>query len=228
MHINCNKATVANQFQNYYTELKKNAGLTEFKVANRIYVQQSYKLNTRFQAVAEQEFGCGVQSLNFAAAARSAQIINNFVENETNGKIQNLMSPNSLNGDTRIVIVNAIFIKGKWERKFPKENTRSGPFSTTEYATYMNTIDNFNYARLPKLDAKALEMRYANSSFSVVIILPNEGVLYRQVEQKLKTYDWRTITSQMRMQKVNVTMPKIKVNHEQNLNYILGKVCILL
>lgn len=225
LHLNSNKTIVANQFQKYYKELQKNAGSTTFNVANRIYTQQNYTLNTTFQAVAQKKFNSGIQSLNFANAQASANTINNYVEQVTNDRIKNLISPDSLGADTRIVIINALYMKGTWVHKFDPKNTKSGQFASNENATYMNTLASFNYTELTELDATALEMRYTNSSFSVVIILPNENVQYGDVENKLKTYDWKKITSQMRVQKVNVTIPKIQVNYQQSMNHVLSKVC---
>lgn len=226
LHINSNKAIVANQFQTYYKELKKNAGDTKFNVANRIYTQQSYQLNATFQAVATQKFGSGIQSLNFASSQASANTINTFVEQQTDGKIQNLISASSLSADTRVVIVNALYMKGLWLHKFDVKNTRDGTFSSFEYATYMNQRNKFNYTALPELDATALEMPYANSSFAVLFILPNANVEYGDVENKLKTYDWKKITSQMRAQQVNVTIPKVEMDYQESLNYVLSKVGI--
>lgn len=226
LHINSNKAVVANQFQKYYKQLQSNAGETKFNVANRIYTQQSYQLNATFQAVATQKFGSGIQPLNFSNSQASANTINAFVEQQTDGKIQDLISVNSLNADTRVVIVNAIYMKGLWMHKFDKKNTKSGQFSSFEYANYMNQVNRFNYTALPELNATALEMRYANSSFSVVFILPNANVAYGDVENKLQTYDWMKITNQMRVQEVNVTIPKVTMSYQQNLNYVLSKVGI--
>lgn len=226
LHIDSNKSVVANQFQEYYEELQKNAGDTTFNVANRIYTQQNYKLNPTFQAVATQQFGSGVQPLNFANSQASANTINSFDEQQTNGKITNLISASSLNALTRLVIVNAIYMKGLWLHKFNKANTKSGPFASAETATYMNQVNKFNYAALPEIGAAALEMPYVNSTFSVVFVLPNENVAYADVENNLKTFDWKKITSQMSEQQVNVTIPKVKMNYQQNLNFILSQVGI--
>lgn len=226
LHINSNKAIVAKQFQTYYKELRKNAGDTTFNLANRIYTQQSFKLNSTFQAVATQKFGSGIQSLNFANAQASANTINTFVSQQTHGKITDLFSASSLSSDTLVVIVNALYMKGLWLHKFDPENTKSGQFSSFEYATYMNQVNKFNYAALPELDATALEMPYANSSFAVVFILPNENVAYADVENKLQTYGWKKITSQMRTQQVNVTIPKVQITYQTSLNYVLSKVGI--
>lgn len=226
LHINSNKAIVAKQFQEYYEELRKNAGETQLNVANRIYTQQNYELNSTFQAVVTQQFASGIEQLNFANSQTSADTINTFVEQQTAGKIKDLISASSLSADTRVVIVNAIYMKGLWMHKFDKKKTKSGQFASFETATYMNQVNKFNYAALPELGAAALEMRYANSSFSVVVLLPNANVAYGDVENKLKTYDWKQITSQMRVQQVDVTIPKVKMNYQQNLNFVLSKVGI--
>lgn len=227
LDVSKNKAVVANQFQEFNKELNKSAGTMEFRAANRVYVSQKYKLNETFQQTVQRNFDAGIQSLNFANATQSADTINHFVESETNGKIQNLISPGSLGADTVSVIVNAIYMRGQWMRKFDKKKTKSGLFFSTKTkktVDYMNQVADFNYSELPDLNATALKMLYVNSSFSFVIVLPKPDVQLADVENKLKTYDWSRITEQMHVHKVNVTMPKFKNEFTQNLNTILKNV----
>lgn len=200
----------------------------KFNVANRIYVAKKYRLNGRFQKIAEQKFDAGIQSLNFAHAADSAKTINKFVEDETENKIQNLISPDALDASTAVVIVNAIYMYGEWQHQFNVENTKPGRFAADETATYMHTEAKFNYARLSQLNAAALEMRYANSSFSVVILLPDEKVQLADVETRLTVFDWKQITGEMHERKVKVAIPKFKTEYQQNLNAMLSNVCVLI
>ncbi len=44
------------------------------------------------------------------------------------GKIKDLLPQGSIDAMTRLVLVNAIYFKGNWEKKFPKEATRDGQF----------------------------------------------------------------------------------------------------
>ena len=42
--------------------------------------------------------------------------------------IKDLLQPGSINSNTKIVLVNAIYFKGKWLNKFDKAKTNNEPF----------------------------------------------------------------------------------------------------
>lgn len=67
----------------------------------------------------------------------SAAVINKWVEDQTNDKIKNLISPDALGVDTRMVLVNAIYFKGLWQHQFKKDRTDKAPFYTSETDSVM-------------------------------------------------------------------------------------------
>lgn len=228
LHLSADKAVVANNFHEYYGLLEKSVGKSILSIANQIYVMTGYKIQPQFQEVAVKKFMSGIESLNFADAAPSARHINKFVEEKTKDKIKDLIKPDMLNGDTRIVLVNAIYFKGNWEHQFNKDRTYEGDFYIGETekvpVEFMTIKKKFNYAVLDKLDATALEMKYANSNFSFVIVLPNHRTGLAKLESDLRNYDLGKIVDDMYEQEVDVTIPKFKVEFEINLNDVLKKV----
>lgn len=71
----------------------------------------------------------GVARCDFAGAPEaSRQAINAWVEQQTAGKITNLVSRQLISAATRLVLVNAVYLKALWERKFPAEHTDQQPF----------------------------------------------------------------------------------------------------
>ena len=136
LHLNgADKATVANQFHTLAGQLQKNIGDAQFTMANRIYVQRGHKLNKNFQNVATTKFESGVENLNFGDAVKSAEMINRFVAEKTNGKIKELVKSDSLSTDTLVFLVNAIYFKGNWKLPFNKKFTRKAPFHTSNNQT---------------------------------------------------------------------------------------------
>lgn len=228
LHLTGDKATTANQFAEYYGLLKKSVGQSTLSIANQIYVQIGHSINKNFEEVAVKKFFSGIDSLDFAKSDASAKTINQFVEEKTMEKIKDLIKPDMLSADTRVVLVNAIYFKGNWEYQFDKESTTEGDFYINESETvpvdFMHIKKKFNYAILEDLDATALEMKYANSNFSFVIVLPNSRTGLSALEGKLKNYDLAEITNKMHKQEVEVTIPKFKVEFEINLNDVLKKL----
>lgn len=206
---------------------KSNASIT-LNVANQVYVQRGYQIKSEFNEIATKKFESGVEAVNFAENVASANHINGWVEKKTNSKITDLIKPDSLGVDTRVVLVNAIYFKGDWKNKFDKELTAPGPFYVNDKDTvnveYMHTKKHFKFGYLDELDATAIELPYVDSDISFVVVLPNSREGLSVLEAKIKEYDLTKIAEQMYSQEVQVTLPKFKIEHEVNLNDVLKKV----
>lgn len=228
LNIKTDKAIAADEFDNFNQKLRQDAGSAALSTANQIYIKIGYELNRTFQNVAVEKFKSHVESLDFTDAANSAQTINAFVEKITHNQITDVVAPSMFDATTRAVLINAIYFKRNWLHAFDPKKTKIGQFQTDAKSSvpisYMNTIETFNYADLSNLNAKALEMRYNNSKLSFVILLPNEQMGLSSLKDQVKDIDWTTIISQMRSQKVNVTIPKFKAHFQLSLNKILKNV----
>ena len=73
--------------------------------------------------------------MDFGQAVQSATAINQWVEEQTNAKIQKIITPDSLGPLTKLVLVNAIYFKGDWEAKFDKSKTSKGDFHVSPTKT---------------------------------------------------------------------------------------------
>lgn len=229
LHLSGDKTILANQFLEHREKLYKNVGESTLSIANQIYVQQGLSLNKNFQEVAISKFKSNVEELNFAESEKSAKIINNFVEEKTNGKIKDLVEPEKLR-NSKLVLVNAIYFKGIWDKPFKKEHTSKKDFyiSETEKQSVdvMFINDSFKYGYLDDLEAEAIEMKYANSNISFVVVLPYERMGLTKLESKLKDYYWAKITEKLYEQDIYLHLPKFKIEYELNLNDVLKDVSV--
>lgn len=230
LHFIPDKSLNADLYGAYHSLLTRSAGKSTLTLANQIYLQHGYILKKQFQDVATDQLSSGVEVVDFSKSSEAAATINRFVEEKTHNKIQNLIDPESLSSDSRVVLVNAVYLKGKWERPFPAHNTREKDFysSETEKASvkFMHKNSYFNYASLPDLDATVLEMKYAESELSFLVILPNKRSGLAALETKLKNTDLKTITDQLNQEYVDVSIPKFKIEYQVNLKTVLKKVCM--
>lgn len=218
---------IAHNFKLFTESIEKTNGL---KIANKIYVMKNFTPKASFKQIAEESFKSDAQTLDFANNEASAETINKWVEGQTNEKIKNLISKDSLDSDTRMVLVNAIYFKGFWTYQFDPQATYNAPFYVSETNSvdvdFMRIKKHFKYGLIEKLDATALELPYKDSDISMMIILPNQRNGLAEVESKLHTIDLAEISSTLRSQEVNVELPKFKIEFDINLNEPLKKVKI--
>lgn len=120
------KTQAANEFQ---TVLQQFQGNNAVQSANAIYVMKGYRIKPHYKSIVTEQFYAAIESVNFANNIPSAKMINDFVANKTHDKIQNLISADSLNADTRLVLVNAIYFNGTWKYQF-KSTTNSEFYSS--------------------------------------------------------------------------------------------------
>lgn len=231
LHLGADKKTVANQFLEQYGLLERGVGGACLFMANQIYVEKGNNINKHLQDVAVHQFHSGIESVDFSQRDATAKAINHFVEKKTQGKIKDLIKPSLLTPDARLVLVNAVYFKGEWEHKFNEKFITKQNFHNSETETvevdFMHIEDDFNFAYLDDLDASALEMKYAKSNFSFVVVLPNSRTGIVALESKLKHYGLLSIIEKMNKEEVEVDIPKFKVESEIKLNDVLKNVRII-
>lgn len=229
LHLTGDKETIANEFHEFNKQLRQSIGETTLIVANKVYVKHDKQLKNEFQEVAISKFASDVESVDFENADESAAIINRYVAEKTNDKISNFIKPSIIGPDTVVFLINAVYFKGTWEISFKKDATREKPFYITESesipADFMYKLAKFKYAsHFEYLDASAIEMNYAMSNISFVIVLPHSRTGLPELEAKLKEYDLTNITSQLHSTFISAVIPKFKVDYEIELNDVLKNV----
>ncbi|NXB76596.1 SPB9 protein, partial [Donacobius atricapilla] len=99
------------------------------RTANRLYGEKTFEFLASFIESSQKSYHAGLEQMDFMHAWEdSRKQINGWVEERTEGKIQNLLAEGILNSLTRLVLVNAIYFKGNWEDPFIKQWTTELPF----------------------------------------------------------------------------------------------------
>ncbi|CAD7013438.1 unnamed protein product [Ceratitis capitata] len=94
------------------------------------------------------------------------------------------------NEQTQAMLVGAIHFKAKWAKEFSKRDTEKQNFYVTPTRSIsvdmMYADDTFRYSEFPELDAAGLELQYANSNISMMILLPKKRNGLAEMEQRLR------------------------------------------
>ncbi|CAH1643508.1 unnamed protein product [Spodoptera littoralis] len=223
--------SIRSSFTEVSSRLKSLKGVT-FNVANKVYLKDGpYDLSPSLKVDAEKVFNAGIEKIDFNSAAAAVEVINKWVESQTNEKIKDLLSSDSVDGDTRLVLINALYFKGTWKKQFDPQNTMNQPFHITASSSVevpmMYREDDYLYGESSELQAQLLEMPYVGEEASMLIVLPNEIEGLDGVLSKLASgFDLLSEIGKMYKTKVQVTIPKFKIETEINLAEVLPKLGI--
>ena len=128
-----------------------------------------------------------VKQVDFGRNQQTANKINDFVSDATKGLIKDLIKPSSIDGLTRMALVNAIYFKGDWELEFPEEDTAPTPFKirpgrTISYPYGMNIQSDFDVANVQMSggNAKVVSLPFKDEDFAMYLILPPKGMFLQK------------------------------------------------
>lgn len=195
---------------------------------------KKYTIKPSFQALVTKSFKSKAESVDFEKKDEAAGIINKWVEGQTDNMINNLISPEVLNNDTRMVLVNTVYYKGIWTYKFETKDYENLPFKEPFYLSKTESVDievmklkeNLFYGNLEDLDAKVLRLPYKESNIVMLLMLPKKRTGLASLEEKLNKLNIKEVYNKMQKTKVDVSMPKFKIEFEMDLKMPLQKVII--
>jgi serpin B len=105
-------------------------GTISLDVANSLWGQQGTTWQHAFLVDLARYFGTGMRQVNYVKRRETARtLINTWTSDQTHGRIPEIIPPNVLDLATRLVLVNAIYLKAPWEETFPSRDTRRQPFT---------------------------------------------------------------------------------------------------
>lgn len=192
---------------------------TTLSIANSIWYRQNYPVLNEFIDVNKTYFNAEVEELDFAAAD-AKDIINAWVDDNTNGKIEKIVD--RITPSHVMFLINAVYFKGSWANEFDSKNTYERAFHTNassfQETSFMTGEMECGYYQAN--DYSAVELPYGNGHFSMVIILPNshlDDVFISTLDQD----KFNSCVDNMVTQKVQVTFPKFKFECDLELNDLL-------
>jgi serpin B len=190
------------------------SGQDKMLVANSLWAQRGAPLEAGFLELIAEHYGGSLERIDFRDPSKAAHLtINRWVEDKTRRMIRDLIPASSLNADTRLVLVNAVYFKGTWELQFPKNETLDAPFHLesggTVTAPLMFLRGWFTYGRAGNY--QALDLVYESSDLSMLILLPDRHNPLQNLESMLSTRMLRDCVGQMTSREVDVYVPRFRI-----------------
>lgn len=182
----------------------------KLNIANSLWGQTGYKFMDEFLNLLGTNYGAGIKLVDFTGNPDASRIkINEWVEDQTEDRIKNLLSPGTVDALTRLILVNAIYFNAAWAHPFKERNTEDDffyplegdammvPMMTQEESFRVNIGDNY----------KAILIQYDGRKLSMAVIIPDEGK-FAEIENSIDADFVATVLNGMSSYEVILTMPK--------------------
>ena len=202
------------------------------RTANALWAQESYPFLPDYISTAARNYGSNTTNLDFLSNPEGSRAtINRWVEEKTDNKIKELLPADSINADSLLVITNAIYFNGKWEKPFSEADTRNFPFYLDELfnssapvptvtVPMMQREDIYPYAETDTL--QMVELPYTagdGSDLSMLVILPKSYGLtaLADAESSLNPAAISDLEGRLTETKIDLVLPKFRLESEYRL-----------
>ncbi len=204
----------------------QDGGGFRLNIVNSIWGQTGYSFLPAFLDTLAENYGAGLRLLDFVKAPEESRgTINDWVSEETEGKIEDLLPPNSITPETVLVLTNAIYFNAAWSHPFDEELTHDGPFSLLDggqvTVPMMEQTEYFGYAEGEGY--QAVELPYDGGELSMVILLPEDG-RFEEFVRALDAQQVASIAKDINPQGVHLTMPKFTYESSFRLKKALAAI----
>ena len=193
-------------------------------IVNAIWGQKDYEFLTEFLDVLAENYGTGLRILDFITEPEESRLtINDWVSDQTEGRIEDLIPQGAVDALTRLVLTNAIYFNAAWENTFDEDMTADGPFYLLDggqvSVPMMKQTEWFGYTEGEGY--QAVELQYDGGEFSMVILLPEAGN-FQAFEEGLQAQQVCDIISGLQFTGVALTMPRFEFDSEFSLKDTLA------
>jgi len=193
-------------------------------IVNAIWGQKDYEFLSAFLDILAENYGAGLRILDFITETEQSRLtINDWVSDQTEGRIEDLIPQGAIDEWTRLVLTNAIYFNAAWEYPFDEDITADGLFYLLDggqiTVPMMRQMESFGYTEGEGY--QAIELLYDGGELSMVILLPEAGE-FEVFEEGVQAQQVSDIISDLQPTEVALTMPKFEFDSEFSLKDTLA------
>jgi len=198
------------------------SGSVEVDSANRVFADQGLPIDNAFLNALAANYGAAVGLAEFEHATEQArQQINAWVSGQTHGRITALIKPGTLDPTTKLVLVNAVYLRADWQQAFHKAETAPGVFHAPGgdvTVPFMHGSENGRHVAGPGW--QAVDLDYAGDQLALAIVLPDHGA-FGMVAAQLPSV-LAALDAAPQDGTGGVAIPKFAVDHSLSLKQTLS------
>lgn len=180
-------------------------------IANSLWGQRGTTWEQPFLDALAKWFGAGMNLVDYVAATEAARArINGWTAAATHNKINDLLPEGALDPSTRLVLVNAVYLKAPWEEPFAASATQKAPFTLAAGGTVQADMMRGSFERASAATGPgytAVSLPYAGGELAMTLVLPGRSNSESLIEW-LKSGLLSAALADLRPRPVNLAMPK--------------------
>uniref|UniRef100_A0A6J0E8G3 Serine protease inhibitor A3N-like n=2 Tax=Peromyscus maniculatus bairdii TaxID=230844 RepID=A0A6J0E8G3_PERMB len=200
----------------------------KISIGSNMFIKKHLDILAEFKEKAQMLYQAEASVTDFQQPHEAKKLINDYVSQQTQGKIKELIS--HLDESLLVVLVNYIYFKGKWEMPFDPCFAFESIFYLDEKRTVrvpMMNIKNLStpYFRDEDLNCSVVELKYRGNA-SALFILPDLGKM-QQVESSLQPETLKKWKDSLRSRMIDeLYIPKFSISSEYSIEDILQQLGI--
>jgi serpin B len=196
-------------------------------LANRLFGQTAYPWEEPFLATCADAYGAPLEPWDFRADPEGGRArVNQWVQDQTAGRIVDLLPAGSVTSDTRLVLANAIYFIADWETAFDPDDTQDASFLTLDGPTVTVPM---MYMDIENLEEHGIEtgwsdgvslikMPYVGKEVSMVLAIPDDAAGLPAVESGLTAATYQTWLDTLGPAYVPIGMPRLEIRYAEELS----------
>ena len=184
----------------------------QLSIANAVWGQEEYPFEQSYRDILSGAHGSALREAEFVEnAAGERERINDWVADQTDGTIEELLPRGALNSLTRLVLVNAIYFLANWAHTFPEEATTDEGFTaldgTNHDVSMMSLEREWTYAE--REGVQAVELPYVGDDAAMIAVLPPAGE-FKSYEQELNAQQLAGLIDELGSRSGTVQLPRFE------------------
>jgi serine protease inhibitor len=190
---------------------------TKINVANSIWYEQTLHIQASFESLVQEYYSGKAKGLDFRDQG-SKDIVNNWIENETGGKIKNMIG--EIPAGTVMFLVNAIYFKSDWTYRFDKNKTGKGDFTLDNGQTILVDMmenDGMKIKHYQDDNISLVDLPYGNEQFAMTIITPRGSLTTDDLVKGLTSEQYSNWMKRTDSLSVTLFMPKFSLEYKTDL-----------
>ncbi|MFA6402900.1 MAG: serpin family protein [Salinivirgaceae bacterium] len=206
---NQSDSSVLQAMKSLYNDISPaNNGIT-LEVANSLWQREGAAIKDSYKNLVAEYFDAQVSALDFADPA-SVDVINNWIEEKTHDRIQDMLD--TISPDAIMYLINAIYFKADWKYKFDRDENQEMTFTKADNepitTTFMRQKGTFRFQKNEY--CSAISLPYTDSNYCMIALLPNETIGIDGLIEQLTIENWKKWNNDLTYQEVELSLPKFK------------------